>query len=365
MSEERIHSKFSPSGWAYLAKCPSYRKEEGATNIVAELGTTAHKAVETRNLEGFDDRYKEAIRKCIALEDELALNADEVLTEVQLEMVGQKGFVDVAMRQGSSGRIIDYKFSYNAVEPAETNWQGYGYLIGLWERWPEVEAIEVIFFMPFLSITSRHTFTRKADYPRLKLLAEQLLREAEKGETQNPNDYCIYCGVRSTCVALSNKFSLVAQRYDSLTIPTELHSSKISNGEQMAEAVRLADVAIKWGESVKSHAKEFATQGHKIPGYELAQRAGAREITNVPVAWDILKGYASEAELLSTIKINYGDLEKLISDRATKGTKSKTLIALQDTLKDHDALERRASVMYLKKTKNHKLIETQIEKINV
>ena len=146
------HHQFSPSQLAYREACPGWKPDEGPQSAQAAEGTMMHKALETGDLKGLNEEQT----RCVNLVSELFVSMREELekgeskAEVHQEMrLGIMdltfGTADLVVVSEAHAKIGDAKFGWNAVEDAETNLQGWAYAIGVFEKFPKVDYVEVVF----------------------------------------------------------------------------------------------------------------------------------------------------------------------------------------------------------------------------
>ena len=212
--------------------------------------------------------------------------------------------------------------------------------------------------MPRLDLVASFTFTRD-DIPRLKLRISVIAQRRRElaGKVFTPhNDNCLYCARKATCAALNEKALMVGKGYNSdqqLVLPEELHSSQITDPEQMARALNLVDVLEKWCDSVRAHALKMRMEfGTEIPGRDLVERQGRRVIDNPVKALEIAQQFGlTEEEFTSAASVSFNDLAKLLMEKAPKGEKKKVAQKFEDALKDAMALTKSGSYHVLQRTK--------------
>jgi hypothetical protein len=117
----------------------------------------------------------------------------------------------------------------------------------------------------------------------------------------------------------------------------------------MARAVALAPVLEKWASGVKKAAVDMAMSGVKIPGYELKERKGRREITDAAIAFSIVRSRITAEEFASACKVSVGDLEDLVAAKAPRGGKTTVKQELNDLLAGAGALKEGEPVRFLSK----------------
>ena len=154
------HHEFSPSQLAYREACPGWKPDEGPQSIQAAEGTMMHKALETGKTEGLTEEQTRCVNLVSdlfsSLKEELVVGGDqcEVHQEIRLGIMDMTfGTADLVLVCGAHAKIGDAKFGWTAVEDAETNLQGWAYAIGVYEKFPQVDHIEVVFAQPRLALS--------------------------------------------------------------------------------------------------------------------------------------------------------------------------------------------------------------------
>jgi hypothetical protein len=280
--EERQHAEFSPSRLNYLEQCGSFCQNQDNDPIYAEAGTRQHEAMETRDFSKLKDEWEvAAVKRCIDFIDSHMDKGDKLIQEIRLDMVGQFGFVDVLIIKngGKKGIIIDAKFGKTPVPDAEINRQGHAYALGAFAKFPELEDIDIWFIAPHINQATTGSLKR-SDVPRITTEINAIIERAKAGGHYNPSAYCSYCGLAGKCPKLMEKALTVISRYDgdNIPVPTQIHSSQITDPADMAKALALAKLMSKWCDSVEKHAKDMAVNGIEIPGWELAEKKGYRRL---------------------------------------------------------------------------------------
>ena len=359
---ERPHAPLSPSGLANVERCPGFQRDNHAEiHPVTLRGTAMHDAAETGDTSSLSLPESE----CVQLVDAFTTHLQEgrpnalIQTEVKLETRFPEiwGYCDWLLVEGRKGIIVDYKFGYKLVEEPENNPQAVAYTLGLFLREPQVEEIEFYFLIPRCDAILHHVF-RRADLPWMELRLETIRArwlDPDKSYHPQPN-LCEYCGFRAKCPALMNKALPLAAKYqgDQYPLPVEVHSSAITDPLDMAKALKLASLLDKWVESVKRHALAMRLeQGIEITGYELAERAGRRSVTNLLAAWDIAQDAGVPLDdFLQACDVSLPKLEDLYASKAPTRKKAEWKRLLADRLTDREAITSGAPVRYLKQINN-------------
>lgn len=358
---ERQHAPLSPSALAYFERCPGYQKEDTAeVHPVTLLGTAMHEAMES----GKSDHLELNDQECVALCEEFLTSLQEVRPnaliqqEVQLEtnFPDIYGTCDWLLVDGSQAILVDFKFGYNLVSEPDENPQAVAYSLGIFLRESQVQTVDFYFLIPRCDAVLHHQFKR-SDVPWMQLRLETIRARvyAEQKDYNPQPGLCEYCGFRAKCPALLNKVLPLARKYqgDHYELPVEVHSSAITDPADMSKALRLAHLMDKWADSVKRHALAMRLeQGIEIPGFELAERAGKRTVTDLLAAWEITQeaGVTLDA-FLTACDVSITKLQEVYADKAPPRKKKAWKQILADRLTDREAITAGAPIRYLKTTK--------------
>ncbi len=347
------HARHSPSSLGYKEICPAFYGKSG-TNAAAEEGTLMHEALETDDYSKLNEEQAFLCGLCRDYRDgELAKLPDAAqYRELRLTIAdgltyGTADFVAVA---GKVGVLMDWKFGYGAIEPAESNAQGCAYALGVFEKFPELEELSVHFVQPRRQYISTHTYTRE-DTERMRLRIDTIVRRANaKNKEEQPGQQCCYCRKQATCKALRNIALPIASRYAGLAIPEELHPSNISDPRMMAQCLDCAKVLKEWIDSVNFHAIDMALNGAEIPGYKLANRAGRRTISDALAAFGAVKDKISPETFIECCgSVSIDALGNKISAIAPRGQKQKSKDELVSQLTEDGIITTGAPSKYLKR----------------
>lgn len=350
--EYRAHARFSPSMMNYLELCPGYRSSN-EKSFASERGTKLHDATERGDTRGLPPEESEAVQLCIDRVTEFVKPESKLFKEIRVNVLSQFGFLDAVVINHDEAFIFDYKYGTNKVPDAETNKQGWSYMLGVWDEFQSVRYVTVEFLMPFLGIIMSARFDREKDYKRVKLALQTIVARAEANIDRNPGDHCLYCSQKATCTALHTKVLTIAPRYDNLELPAQLHSSMITDPKQMALGLKLANIMEAWAKSFKQHATEMRLGGTEVPGYDLVERASTRKVTIPQVAWELLRDRfgVSPEEFSSCAEISWTNMEKLVASKSPRGGKEAAKEMLENALTDAGAMEQARPTHFLKKTK--------------
>ena len=364
------HHSYGPSSLKDRAICPGWVNDKSSDTTAADEGEMLHKRTETGDVTGLTDEQKDAVLTCIEYVAPLEKGAVAVLKEVRLSILGGLSFgtSDRVIYRVKKGKkhldIVDFKFGRHSVDPAEKNLQGYSYLLGAFDLYPEAETADVHFLLPRRDEVDVCSFSR-GDYDRLALAVRTVIERAmhynaslDHSMLRPTAQGCLYCGRKVTCPKVTEFALGVAKKYAPLEIMEEVHSSAITSPGQMARLFDAAKVMEKFVESVKKHALDMAlsTGGglHDENGkllYEIAEREGARKVKDLGLALPVLSKYLDDRALLSVSELSLSKALSLIGSSAPRGGKSKLIGQVEEELHDADALTQGNSSRYLRRVK--------------
>lgn len=356
-SDSQKHARYSPSSLSNRLLCPGWENDQSSDKTLALEGTKMHASAETGDLNGLDEEQTSSVKKCLDFIRPLESGAI-VFKELKLSILNGLTFgtCDRVIIRGSQATIVDFKFGRHGVTDAEFNLQGWAYTLGVFEKF-SVDTVRVIFLSPRRDEVSHHQFSR-ADYPRLQLTLETVIArakayaETKKADMLTPSeDACQYCGNKGVCPRLHDYALSTAKKYAPLELVDDVHSSQITDPARMAKALTLAKILGRWAESVAKHATDMARDGLEIPGYRLAERAGAREINNPVIAFGVLSQFMEPVEIVSCSKLSLTKLEEVVHEKAPRGQKSAEVLRLREALLGADCVTSDQPTTYLRKTR--------------
>lgn len=350
------HAKYSPSSLEYRDACPGWAKDESDT-AAAQEGQLMHSAYETGDLTILrDDEQRRCVQAALDYTARFEKGAEQVLKEVRLEIADGLTFgtADRVIVRKTGVDLIDLKNGRIPVTDAEHNVQGLAYTCGVFERFPKAQWVRVHFMSPRIDELSVHVF-RRAQLDRIKADLHRIVARCRLwDETRNPDllrpseKVCLYCGFKKDCPKMGQISALVAKKYEPLEVVDEVHSSQITDPERMGRALTLARILEKWCESVKRHALRMADDGTPIPGYRIAERAGATEINNPVLAYEVLvKAGLEPMDIMHAAKLSRSKLEEAVKAKAPRGKGAAAVRELNAALAGAECLTSGDPVRYL------------------
>lgn len=362
----REHAEFNPSSLDMFQKCPGYRSREG-TNETAERGTRIHKALESDDLDVLDAEEDRPIaQSCKDFIDALIAehlpalpdhDYREVRIDIDLLNIETFGTCDRLITYGPRAYMIDFKTGYLEVADAEVNAQAWAYVIGAFQKYPELDEIEFWFLIPVRDEMSHHTFKR-SDVPNMKLRLNLVIRRAMDGDV-HPEWYkpqaelCEYCARAATCPSVAKLvLSVVGKKRPELKVPDKIEFSR-KDPEGIADLLRLAPLMEAIASEIRQSALKINLEdGLEIPGYRRITRNTPRAVTSVIAAWDAIKDAISIEDFLQVCgKVSLPKLEEYFASKAEKGEKGKAMVALECKLRGADVLRDQGQCMYLRESK--------------
>lgn len=372
------HAKWSPSKLKHVELCPGYENREGKINPVAEAGTRIHEALEKFDLDLLTDSWERLIaERCLDAYQNIVdrhgwtgkdfKTHHEVRLEINLgEGLDTFGTCDVLLVHNNEGISIDWKTGKGAIDDAEINTQAQAYVLGAFQRHPELEQIHFYFVIPQRDEITFHTY-RREDCARIQLRLSTIIRRAEQFqyvwknrggvpvEMFNPQPgNCEFCANQWKCHAVTKKVFDIARKYgtDGLTVPAKVHGSETDDPEDMAKMLLLLPVIQQWIDGVKARSKQMAfEEGVEIPGFEARERAGKRTISSAGAAWIALKELLPDMEVDTFLdqlgSVPFNGISDIVKDAAPRGKKTAAQNEFEDKLIEMGVLEQSAPSQFL------------------
>ena len=356
----RPHAKHSPSALAYKEICPGYQKSD-ESGPAAEEGTRLHNALETGNIDGLLEEQLQVVEMCRGYIENLEASARaagpvEIHREVQLAIADDLTFgtADYLLisPESRSADLVDFKFARNSVPDSEVNPQVQAYVLGVFEKFPDIDLIRAHVLLPRRDEVFVAEYTR-ADMDRLRLRISTIISRCEIPEPElYPTDNCLWCSRQATCAALHKHALTIANGYEGeLHIPDQFHPGQIVDPSMMSRALTVARVMEKWCDSVKHHALQMRLGGLEIPGHELRTRAGTRKITDPMAAWAAVRERITQEQFVACCDVSLPKLETTFAEAAPRGAKAKAKQELSEALANLGIVETGKESFYLAKTK--------------
>jgi hypothetical protein len=365
--ERDKHADFNPSSMGMFEKCPGFRNRKDNPGRSAERGTRIHDALEKDAIIDLADEDERKIaQQCKDFIDQLLLERrpalpDHDYREIRFNIdLGDElktfGTCDRFIVYGKAGILIDYKSGFRFVVDAEINAQLWCYVLGAFQRFPELEEITAYVLQPNRDEISYHTFKRAFTY-EIRLRLNTIVRRAIECDPAkfNPQpELCEYCARQTNCPALASKaLKLAGKLAPGLPVPQSALVNK-KRPEDIPHLLRLAPLMEAWAAGVRKEALRLnLEEGIDIKGFKRVERSTPRGVTSVLGAWAAVKekGISLEDFLAACSTVSIPDLEELVAKMAKRGHKEEAKLELEDTLRGASVLKDTSTIYYFREEK--------------
>lgn len=273
------------------------------------------------------------------------------------------GTVDRVIIRGTHVDVVDFKFGRGEIDDAEINIQGQAYMLGVMDKFPELETATVHFIIPRRDEVFTADFNR-ADMEGIRLRISLIVGKAMLSDAERiPNtEGCKYCKHKLSCPALNDKMLPLAKKYAKTVDDFELNlwgsysPAEIEDPEVLGKMLNVASVVDKWAEAAKKQATKLATdEGLEIPGYDLHFRTATAKIDDSQAAFDAVEHLLSAEEFMNACNVTPSALGKAYSEKLPRGEKKNARAKIDNALEDAGVIlseEERSLTPYLRKSKN-------------
>lgn len=427
-TQTRGHHPHSPSSLQSSEACAHFENEQRDSKASKD-GVLQHKAAETRDLSILDDpEHVKGVTRALQVEDEWI----DILTDVEAsysragepeptevlpkiiqeqylpvdgkhvepqesqeleedKLTGEKilfdryrewhgitgGYPDTVLLQLRSGRaaILDWKFGKEWVTPTRDNMQGRAYAAGVFEAFPSVKSVTVVFYHPHLEVNDEGevyqkdeytcTFTRdELDFIRLqihtiiakkKLAREQGLNNSEIPQTPKTS-LCIWCAHKARCKALGALVVLTMSKHKPLDCPEVINPGELRTAEDYGKAYKFANFLEPLAKSIKKHITEAAVKGGvDVDGFEIARRRDSEVVDPSKLKQIAVENFGvTEAEFDKCVSVPITKIDDVIKAKAPPRKGAPTVRAFRDAATRAGALKIGEGYFYLKEVKGEK-----------
>jgi superfamily II DNA or RNA helicase len=358
--QERAHSKHSPSSLATKLACPGFVNDQTRDKSAADRGSLGHEMVEKQNfgMAPEDSELTDAAIKCYEFIQRFDKQGTVHHQEIKVKMLDQSGHVDhVYIQVDGSADLVDLKFSFAGGYKADSP-QFWAYCVGVWNKFPQTDTIRVWVLLPFIDEVDTDTFTRAEHYELFSAAINKIIEQAEAADPAlfRVGRHCNWCARIKNCRKWAEFGIELANRYlgegDKYALPeTSVHGSEITDPETLAVLWRIAPILKTATEGWRKAALEARLEGQDIPGLDLFERKGVREITDAMGAYEAVKDTLTAEELLSAADLKVGALEKLWQEKQPRGSKKASLVELTQRLMEASALSSGSPTFQLREIK--------------
>tara|TARA_R110001606_G_scaffold245314_3_gene393304 strand:+ start:3741 stop:4856 length:1116 start_codon:yes stop_codon:yes gene_type:complete len=359
---DRGHAEFSPSSLKYCAGCAGYNGREG-TNPAAEMGTRIHEALEILDPSNLQSEQEISIYEEIIADQteylknyedrELTETHSEILLDIELKGTSTFGTCDHLSIYGKKeGVLIDYKTGISVIETPRDNYQARAYTVGCFQRFPELEEITFVFFIPQRNEILSDTFKRSEledlinDLSSVILEAERVRPKWEGGTPSlgelTPTVNCRFCKFEDICPALGGLVVEVAKKINPQLPDVDLDSTE--DPEVLEQLWAIQKIVTYWADGFKKRCIKLAQDGLEFPNLRLKKMSGRRNITNQKIFMQIAKDFGMDSgKVLEQVSIPLAKIAKSIGETAERGQKKTKAESFIKTCQSHDIIEESSS----------------------
>ena len=356
----RAHAEFSPSSLKYVAECSGYIGREG-TSEAAEKGTRIHEALEVRDPSALHNEEEVSIYNKIIEEETNFINSfvsggkfeeiNEICVDVELNGTATWGTCDrlILIEDSNKAILADYKTGISVIDPPEDNWQAKAYTIGVFQKYPELQEITFVFYIPIRNEVLRGLFKRD----NLPELIEELSKVIKKGEEVRPKwesgapslteltptVNCRFCALEERCPSLGGLSIEIASRVTEGTIP----DGDLNNPEDpktLEQLWNIAKIVSNWATRIKSKAVTSAKEGVDFPSLRLKSMGATRSCVDNKKLMEVAESFdASPEELLNIANFPIRKVADAIGSTAPDGEKGQKANEFLDALEDAEIIK--------------------------
>ena len=356
----RDHAEFSPSSLKYVAGCSGYTGREG-TSDAAEKGTRIHEALEVRDPSALHDEDEVAIYDKIVEEETNFINSfvsgskfkeiNEICVDVALKGTSTWGTCDrLILIEGSERAILaDYKTGISVIDPPEDNWQAKAYTVGVFQKYPDIQEITFVFYIPVRNEVLTGVFKRDD----LDNLIEELSKVIKKGEEVrpkwesgapliaelNPTVNCRFCAFEERCPSLGGLSIEVASRVAEGTIP-DGDINDPEDPETLEQLWNVAKIVSNWANRIKSKAVSSAKEGAEFPSLRLKSMGATRSCVDNKKLIEVAESFDfCPEELLNIANFPLRKVADAVGSTAPDGEKGQKANEFLDALEDAEIIK--------------------------
>jgi hypothetical protein len=241
------------------------------------------------------------------------------------------GTCDRLTIKGTKALLADYKTGVSQIDHPSENWQSKAYTIGVFDKFPEIDEVTFVFYIPFYNDTPNYTFHRD-DLPKIREEVSRVIARAtyvrskwSSGspslEELSPNQNCRFCHYEDSCPALGGMVLEVADKLGS-SVP------EISGNDDPSDLEALwsvAKVVTNWANAFRKNLVERVKDGDvSLPSLRLKSMGTPKKCNDNGALVSVAQDFGvDEGDILEIASIPLGRLTKKIEQKADKGTASK------------------------------------------
>ena len=397
-----LHAKFGPSGMKSREKCPFNKGYEGGPSTAADEGTMLHEIVElyvrtvasrrkkpkpgevtltpvlTTMWNKLNDEQRGAVEIIIDhIYPILTRPNSKAFAEIQVDVAGITwGTCDLAVLVDEYTVIArDWKFGQRAVDRAYCNAQAWCYVVGIFNRWPQVRHVEFGFLQPRLDDEADiHIFNRDQLPEMVDRASKAVVRSsqaekevAEVGMENIPaedlpdvGEFCEFCSRKLECAKFKQFIGDITDSNLLDMDPDFKVPQSLDTPEERGEAQLACILLSKYVDDLKTTlVRLWEEAGLEAEGFNLISVNGRKTIpakNRLDAFKETIRGAcgeeAGDALLEAMETILGGDFKKIAN--ATDFTLSKLPGPAMNALLKADLVKERDGYCFLKKNQSRK-----------
>ena len=356
----RDHAEFSPSSLKYVAGCSGYAGREG-TSEAAERGTRIHEALEVRDPSALHNEEEVSIYDKIVEEETNFINSfvsgskfeeiNEICVDVELNGTSTWGTCDrlIIIEDSDKAILADYKTGVSVIDPPEENWQAKAYTVGVFQKYPELQEITFVFYIPVRNEVLTGVFKRED----LGVLIEELSKVIKKGEEVRPKwkegapslseltptVNCRFCTFEERCPSLGGLSIEVASRVAEGTLPDgDINAPE--DPESLEQLRNIAKIVSNWANRIKSKAVAIAKEGKEFPSLRLKSMGATRSCIDNEKLMEVAETFdMSQEEVLNIANFPLRKVADAVGATAPDGEKGQKANEFLDALEDAEIIK--------------------------
>jgi hypothetical protein len=216
--------------------------------------------------------------------EELNKGWDYAEVEVRLQVANgiTFGTADLLIVRGPIGVLRDWKFGYWKVDAANINCQGWAYGLGAFEKYPQIEMLDVGFLQPRVDDElNKHTFMRS----QMSLMVQRIgtivqrAKQTDDGTLTDAHNLvpsnCKWCSKKLECPPMTEFLAEYVPKAVGLDIITP---DSLNSPEDRGLALELIQLASSAFDDMKRLITNMAIDGEEVAGWEIVERQGKKAI---------------------------------------------------------------------------------------
>ena len=353
----RDHAEFSPSSLKYVAACSGYTGRSG-TSAAAEKGTRIHEALEVRDSSALHDEEEvEIYEQIVKDEDEFLLTVigdaerteyNEVLVDVELDRTSTWGTCDRLTIYGDKAVMGDYKTGISVIDPPTENWQAKAYTVGAFQKFPDIQTITFVFYVPVRNEVVHGQFER-SELPQLIKELSYVIKSGElirpkwdEGTPElrelTPNVNCRFCAHEERCPALGAIAIEIANRVAENTLP-DVDITDPEDPEVLEHLWPIAKIVTNWATRIKAKAIAVARDGKEFPSLRLRSMGSTRKCTDNARLMEIINDFdMSQEDIVDLANFPLKKVAEAVGRSAPEGEKGQKAKDFMDAVEAADII---------------------------